>query len=140
LIARAALENYLVFSHIYDAKDLKRSEFRHTTWRMGGLMDRQQYKSNLNQNKLKQKSEAEIIVGLLARIRIDPHFKNLSKRQQAKLIEGQWRMNFQWIDLALEAGLDEHYFLNIYKHLCGYSHTAYLSTVQIRDSWKSYEH
>ena len=139
LIARATLENYLVFSYIYDAKNMERSEYRHMTWQMSGLMDRQKYISALPENNQKQKFEAETIGRLMEKIKTNPHFQMLTSKQQERLIKGEWRMNLQWIDLAMGSGLDRQYFINIYKHFCGYSHTAYLSTLQMRDSWNSFQ-
>jgi hypothetical protein len=76
---------------------------------------------------------------MMARVIADPNFQKLKPHEQKRLVKGEWRMDSQWIDLAVDSGLDRQYFLNIYKHLCGYSHSGYLSTLQIRDNWKSYE-
>jgi hypothetical protein len=72
-------------------------------------------------------------------MKTDPYFLELKKDQQEKLLNGNWRMSFQWKHLAAQAGLDEFYFLNTYKHMCSYSHSGYLSTVQIQESWSSME-
>lgn len=100
-------------------------------------MDRQQYKSHLIKNNMQLKSERQTADELIERMKTDPHFLAMNKSQQDKLVKGNWRMGLQWKDLASLAGLDALYFNNIYKHLCGYSHSGYISTVQIRDSWNS---
>ena len=51
VIARAALETYLVFFYLYGNSDRSLSEFRHKTWRLGGLADRQKYHTSTEQGR-----------------------------------------------------------------------------------------
>ena len=131
VIARAALETYLVFSYIYGADERTVSLFRHNTWHLGGLIDRQKYSVIGGEARKVAAQEAEIIERLKAVIEQSPHFLEYSQKQRLELLAGYWRVGSGWSDLAIQAGFHEGYFRNIYNYLCGYSHSSYASALQI---------
>ena len=57
--------------------------------------------------------------------------KRLSKKEQEKARNGQWRLNKTWADLAASANQHPQWFVQIYRYLCGHSHTSYISTLQL---------
>lgn len=131
VVARAALETYLVFFYLYGTLDVSLSKFRHSTWRLGGLTDRQQFHASTEGNKEALVCEKDAIEQLKQAVQAMPQFQGYSPKQQAKLLGGEWRTGNGWIDLSVAAGFHKKYFQNIYAYLCGYSHSSYLSALQV---------
>ena len=134
VVARAALETYLVFFHLYGDSDRSLCEFRHKTWRLGGLVDRQQFHlstSSISQAHEVLAREKKQIEELKSEIANSPQIRSYTNKQRKKLLEGEWRIKSGWADLGSNAGFHEKYFKNIYGYLCGYSHSSYLSVLQV---------
>jgi Family of unknown function (DUF5677) len=131
VVARAALETYLVFFYIYGDSDRSLSQFRHKTWRLGGLADRQKFHATTEHSLAVLAREKRELDELKAEVKASPHFFTYPNNQQNKLIEGDWRVGKGWADLSVAAGFHEKYFKNIYGYLCGYSHSSYLSALQV---------
>ena len=131
VIARAALETYLVFFYLYGNSDRSLSEFRHKTWRLGGLADRQKYHTSTEQGREVLDREKKELEELRAEIESSPYLLTYTNKQRKKLIDGDWRTGRGWTDLGISAGFHEKYFKNIYGYLCGYSHSSYLSALQV---------
>ena len=131
VVARAALETYLVFFYLYGNSDRSLSEFRHKTWRLGGLADRQQFHTSTEQGREVLAHEKKELEELRAEIESSPYILTYTDKQRQKLIAGDWRIGNGWADLSISAGFHEKYFKNIYGYLCGYSHSSYLSALQV---------
>lgn len=137
VIARAALETYLVFFYLYGDHDQELSEFRHKTWVLGGLKDRQKYrdrqKYQASTNKYQDVliKEEELISKLQLKIKASRYIKDLNDKQRKQLLGGNWRIVNSWSDLGAIAGFHSIYFNSIYSYLCGYSHSSYLSVLQV---------
>lgn len=131
VVARAALETYLVFFYVFGKGIDKTAKYRHLTWKLAGLTDRQKFfvstergKAILAQEKLKMDKLKREISGY-------SDFNNLSQRQKDKILKGEWRAGKAWSDIGVEAGFHKTYFQNIYGYLCGYSHSSYISALQV---------
>lgn len=132
VVARAALETYLVFFYLYGSVDYSLSKFRHKTWRLGGLLDRQHSHASTDEYRKKLVTEKKEIELLKFEIEADPHFQTYTQKQRSKLLEGDWRIGSgSWANLGREAGFHDKYFKNIYSYLCGYSHSSYISAMQV---------
>lgn len=131
VVARAALETYLVFFYLYGNSDRSLSEFRHKTWCLGGLVDRQQFHVSTEQGREVLAREKKQIEELKSKIESSPEIRTYTDKQRKKLLEGEWRIGNGWADLGVSAGFHEKYFKNIYGYLCGYSHSSYLSALQV---------
>ena len=131
VIARAALETYLVFHFIFDSKDQSLSKFRHKLWQIGGLAARQKYTTNSVHEHETLAKEKHALNELRAEVQKSHHFLTFTNRQQHQLLKGEWRTGVSWIDLGSSAGFHEQYFKNVYNYLCGYSHSSYASVLQI---------
>lgn len=131
VIARAALETYLVWHYLYGQPDPKLSKFRYLTWRLGGLMDRQTLLP-VSQTAMKvQSRELVEVEALRAEIETYPQFQEFTLKQQRKLLAGDWKIALGTSDLALAAGFHGSYFNNVYGYLCGYAHASYISALQV---------
>jgi len=131
VIARAALETYLVFFYLYGNPDASLCKFRHKTWCLGGLTDRQKFHASSAQALEVLAQEKIEIEQLKLEIEGLPQFGSYTEKQRKKLLEGEWRVGSGWADLSRNAGFHEKYFKNIYGYLCGYSHSSYLSALQV---------
>lgn len=131
VVARAALETYLVFFYLYGNPDQSLCEFRHTTWRLGGLVDRQRFHAFTEQGREVLAREKKQIKELNSKIESSPEIRTYKEKQRKKLLEGEWRIGNGWADLGVSAGFREKYFKTIYGYLCGYSHSSYLSALQV---------
>lgn len=131
VIARVVLETYLVFFYIFGTDDRTVSLFRHMTWKLGGLTDRQKYRVIGNEEQDVMAQEGIVIERLKADIGQSRHFLTYTQRQRQRLLDGNWRVGSSWSDLATQAGFHEGYFRNIYNYLCGYSHSSYASALQV---------
>lgn len=131
VIARAALENYIVFAQIFGDPDPEVCRFRHMTWKLGGLMDRQSLSASTAESKSKLATEKLQIDQLSTELNANAIFRTLTKGAQKAIIKGDWKTGRSWQALAKEAGLSEAYFRNIYAYLCGYSHSSYAAAMQV---------
>lgn len=131
VVARAAIETYLVFFYLYGTADQSLSKFRHKTWQLGGLSDRQQYHVSTQEGHEVLAREIKQIEALRLEIERHPQIANYTDRQRKKLLNGDWRIGKGWADLGAHAGFHGKYFDNIYGYLCGYSHSSYLSALQV---------
>ena len=131
VLARAVLENFIVFAKIFGDPEPETCRFRHMTWKFGGLKERQAINVSTPENRAKQTSEAIQLAGLLAEIKAHPLFSKLSKGDAGSIEKGNWKLGRSWQDLAVDAGLSERYFRNIYPYLCGYSHSGYAAAMQV---------
>ena len=75
--------------------------------------------------------EKKQIEELKSEIETSPQIRSYKNKQRKKLLEGEWRIGSGWADLGRNAGFHEKYFRDIYGYLCGYSHSSYLSALQV---------
>jgi len=131
VVARAALETYLVFFYLYGSPDRSLCEFRHKIWCLGGLADRQKFFVFMPQHREVLARELKEMQDLRSQIEKSPHMAGYSEKQRSRLLKGEWRTGSGWADLGKSAGFHDKYFKNIYGYLCGYSHASYLSALQV---------
>lgn len=132
VIIRSAFESYLVFYFLYLNQDKQVSAYRHKTWILAGLIDRGRMFAGSHEAKAQQEHESTMIEDLKQEIQQDPIF--VLEPNKAKILKGEWRGTNAWHDLAVNAGFHRTYFKDIYKHLCGHSHSSFISALQTRDA------
>lgn len=140
VLAGAALETYLVWYYLYgNPADPAQGRFRHMTWELGGLMDRQSLYP-MSEAAVRQLAiDRTLIDKLKAELVQCPLMANFSPKQQARLLNGDWKTAMGTQDLAVGAGFHGVYFRDIYSHLCGYAHASYISALQVRDAQTFYD-
>ena len=94
-------------------------------------MDRQEFHVSTEQGREVLAREEKQIEELKSTIGSSPEIRTYTEKQRKKLLEGEWRIGNGWADLGVSAGFHEKYFKNIYGYLCGYSHSSYLSALQV---------
>ncbi|MGD8220193.1 DUF5677 domain-containing protein [Pseudomonas thivervalensis] len=130
ILARASIETFLTLHWLFSG-NLEQSRFRHRIWQYAGLHDRVQHTATTAEGRAKQASAREQQEELLPLIQSSEHFKKYSLKEQAQLLKGNWRVSWSWGEEAVRAGFHRRYFDNVYGYLCGYSHSNYISAMQI---------
>ena len=130
ILARASIETFLTLHWLFNG-DMELSKFRHCVWQYAGLQDRVEHTATTTEGRMKQASAREQQAELLSFIQSSIPFKKYSTKEQAQLLKGNWRVSWSWGEEAVRAGFHRKYFDNVYGYLCGYSHSSYISAMQI---------
>lgn len=131
VLVRASIESYLTFNHIFISPTTEsESKYRFDCWDLAGFIERQDFQAIQERNILRKKEEAILIEKKLRIIRKSPHFIKISEKQKKQIEKGKWKINFNWNQLAVNAGFEENYFKDFYSYLCSYAHTGRLSSLQ----------
>jgi len=131
VLARAVVENVIVFAHVFGDPDLEASRFNHMAWKFGGVMDRQKRQAITEAARQTQEQERPHAEALLAEIKGHRSFQAFSKGKQKKIAQGGWSGGRQWQELAVDAGFNQRYFRTVYSYLCDYSHASYAAAMQV---------
>lgn len=132
VLARAILENVIVFAFVFGHSDMETCHFRHMSWQLGGLMDRQRRQAITVAGKRTQEAEARQVAELVLSVEASPRFRALSNGAQKAIVrKGDWKTGLSWQELAVDAGLNSRYFRLVYSYLCDYSHTSYAAVLQV---------
>jgi len=135
IIARAIIENFLVFYYVFiEPKNSEEENFRYMLYCLSGLIERQNYPIESPQGKVILKNEKKVIDSLIAKLEKNNYFNELKKDEKKKILKwGTWRFK-SWSEIALSAGLNESNSRAFYKFLCGYAHSGSLSLQQIHQT------
>jgi regulator of RNase E activity RraB len=132
IVTRAAIETFLTFAYVFGQEDLTLSKFRSEIWQLSGLADRQKLQPSTLDSEQKLATEKLDMEKLRTSIASSPHLSSIyTEKQATRILAGGWSQLRDWGELAEAAGIDSRYFENTYKHLCGFSHSSYISTLQI---------
>ena len=135
VIARAALESFLIFHYIFvEPATKEEKDFRYLSWELADLMERQKYNALSPQGKIKQHKEKELITNIKSKISENPCFDQIKPKQQKALLKhGKWRLK-GWTEIGISAGLSEDHAKSCYRFLCSYAHAGSMSVLQIRQA------
>lgn len=135
VIARAIIENFLVFYYVFaEPQNKEEEDFRYMIYRLSGLIERQNYPIESPQGKIILSNEKKVIDGLISKLEKNKYFIEMKNDDKNKLLNwGEWRFK-SWSNIALSAGLNESNSKAFYKLLCGYSHSGNLSLQQIHQT------
>lgn len=135
VIARAIIENFLVFYYVFiEPQNKEEEDFRYMTYHLSGLIERQNYPIESPQGKIILSNEKKVIDSIISKLEKNKYFLEMKKEDKNKLLNwGEWRFK-GWSNIALSAGLNESNSKAFYKLLCGYSHSGSLSLQQIHQT------
>lgn len=131
VLARAVIENFIVFAYVFGSPDIEQSRFKHMVWKYCGLKDRQRRFAITQEGRVTLAVERPQISVLLLEIQEHLIFKTFSNGKKKSIVNGDWAGGLKWHELAAEVGLNQRYFRNIYSYLCDYSHTSYAAALQV---------
>jgi hypothetical protein len=132
VLLRAALETSLVFSHLYDKNTPESTlKMRFESWKLCDLLTRQKFPNLSPEYEKYFQSERIDIHTLRTSLLQNSAFKILTKKQQDRILDGSaWRTS-GWQHIALNMGLNRTHAKAFYSYLCSYSHTGFLSVIQV---------
>jgi hypothetical protein len=136
ILTRAALETYLTFNHIYiSPQDKDEQNFRFTCWNIAGYLERIDMEATQEKHLALKESEKLAIESIKKELNENILFKTLTpKKQNWVIVDGYWRIDKSWSDLAIAAGFRKEFFSQQYKFLCAHSHSSRLSVIQIQQN------
>ncbi|MCX4177692.1 MULTISPECIES: hypothetical protein [Paraburkholderia] len=136
ILARAALETYLTFAHVFGCSDPDLREFRHLTWHCAGLLDRQELQASARkaENRQKLTDERAAIETLRAAMQAHGRWEQHPAKDRKAFLKGDWRAGRGWTAIGVEAGFHPVHIRDLYSYQCGYSHASWLSILQVRDA------
>jgi hypothetical protein len=143
VLVRAAFEASVVFHFIFCDDTPEARRLRFNVWRLAALSSRLQLKGTRNvQERVRpiREQDQESVMALQEAIQTDTLFQKLSKdARNNALRKGNFRLGHSWPDLAEKAGVPRGYAADMYNHLCEYTHSGAVSTLQMRDASASGE-
>jgi hypothetical protein len=133
VLVRAATEAMLVFRFLFvHPEGRERAEFRYDCWRLKDLQERRQFPNPSPELREVLEREEPVIAGLSASLKSNPHFKELSAKQQKNLLSGKGRHLDSWTQIGADAGLGVLARSAVYSQLCSHAHSGLTSVVQLR--------
>jgi hypothetical protein len=136
VLLRVVTENYLTF-HFLFADDIPEEEkrFRVTVWKYCGLKQRSNFEISTEEAKKKQLKENADIELLKLEIEKSSFFNSFHLKHQKKILNGKNPRLFNtWIDLIKGSDLRLDLFKNMYGYKSNYSHSEFISVMQLRSS------
>lgn len=135
VLARATLESSLVFHYVFaDPPESHVREFRHLSWVLGDLHQRQGFHVTMPASRQRLEDEALRIGEIRTRLKTNKEFQRLTgPKQKALLSKGKWRWK-TWAEIARGAGLNTLHSDPLYRYLCSFAHSGSLSVLQCRQS------
>ncbi|BBP74203.1 hypothetical protein PHLH7_03070 [Pseudomonas sp. Ost2] len=130
-LTRTAIENYLVMYWLHSEDDQALREFRHMVWMYSGWKKRSKLIPTIDEVLQSHREAIELVTEHWAWIEASPFYALYSKGEQTKLRKGDWSAGTNWNELAVKAGFHRVYFTSIYPYLSGYTHTDFISCLQI---------
>lgn len=133
VLARAAFESSLSFHYLFVAPiEAPLREFRHLSWVLSDLLERQRFPATTPVGKQLLTKEAKQIEDIRRRLQDNSELRRLTIKQQHQLLtKGRWRWR-DWTKIALDAGMSPMHADQLYHYLCSFAHSGSLSVLQLR--------
>lgn len=136
IIFRTILENYLTFYYLFvDKISDDEKVFRINVYRYAGLKQRCSFVINNEEAKQKQALESLLVEELKEVITATKYFSVFNKDDKKAIIKGvKPRLFFSWDKLIRLSGFREELFKNTYGYKSNYSHSEFISILQINSN------
>ena len=134
VLFRTILENYMTFFYLYvDNVPDEEKEFRFMVYEYCGMKQRTGFDVRSNEAKAKQAAELMDVQNLKAKIEASPYFDKMEKRAKKLVMDGVKARFFSWPELLRKCGFREDLFKNIYGYKSNYTHSEFISLMQIKN-------
>lgn len=130
-VTRSSIENYLVMHWLWGGGEDQVREFNHLIWMHAGWKKRSKLFATTEEAKVARQQAEDTAAELWILVQESPNYQTYDKNKQKRLRKGSWDVDWNWQDLARQAGLHHTYFTSIYPHLSGYTHSDFISCMQI---------
>jgi hypothetical protein len=135
VLFRSMLENYLTFFYLFvDNVSEQEKYFRLLVWKYAATKQRSEFDVE-NDEEAKKRLEQEKLNAqqLRAQIESSPVFLNLPAGEKTVILRGRKpRLINGWQTLIESANLRSYLFKNLYSYKSSYSHSEFLSVLQIK--------
>jgi hypothetical protein len=139
-LLRTITENYLTFYYLFvDKISEEEKHFRFLVYEYCGIKQRQSFFVSLPEHKKKKEEEAVHLHNLKSKIIASLFFKREDKKVQKKILDGVQPRLKSWKILMKEAELKLGIDSNLYSFKSSYTHSEFLSLMQIRDNNYAYK-
>src|SRR4030042_3706233 len=132
VVARAAFETFLVFHHIFIASgEEAERQNPYLSWKVAGLAERQHFTTATQEHQDKLMTEKRELHDLHTKLCSNVFFQlHVHDEQKEKVLKGEWKLK-SWREIAQNAGLTRVLSLDMYRYLCEYAHSGFLSAAEI---------
>jgi hypothetical protein len=132
---RTALENYLTIYYLFFDKITDEEKiFRSNVWKYCGLKQRNDFVTVTENASRKKAKEAVQINNLKQQIIASPTFAGFNEKEKKTILGGKKpRLFYGWNDLIKKAEFRENLLRNLYGYKSNYSHSEFISALQIKD-------
>jgi Family of unknown function (DUF5677) len=139
-LLRVITENYLTFHYLYsDNIPEEEKQFRLSVWRYCGIKQRVEFELLPTKVIEKQKREMLLLEELKNEIITSKVYTSFSNQKQKEILKGHKpRLFNSWIDLIKNSGLKFRLFKNMYGYKSNYSHSEFISILQVHSGIYQY--
>jgi len=145
ILARAAMEAFLVLHHVYCSPPSgDEGGFRYWTYKVIGLAERQSLPEGTFEHQKQKDEEKKRIEAIIGTLAANPIFKQLTQKQKEGITTGHqkdlWRWDsntkrvLSWSEIAVDARLSKMMAQHMYSHLSGHAHSGSLSVLQTQQA------
>src|SRR5215203_555909 len=135
VLFRSALENYLTFYYLFvDNVPDDEKYFRLLVWKYSGVKQRSEFKiENDEEAQRRLAKEKQTVEKYRQQIEDTANFQNMAAKEKATILKGKKsRLVKGWQTLVESANLRSDIFRNLYSYKSSYSHSEFLSILQIK--------
>ena len=138
LLARAQIENYLIFFYLYLQPDTKdEADFKLYLYELSGLNLRQQFNYTTKEQKEKKNKEKLEIDELIEKIKHNNYFYHLSAKKRKDLLYRKPAKTMSWSELITSSYLNEEHFMKMWRLYSNYAHSEIICYIQIAEYTKN---
>lgn len=132
VVARAAFETFLVFHHIFVAPAQEDERHcRYLSWKVAGLAEKQHFTMTTQEHQDRILADGKELHELYNKLNSNIFFQlHVHNEQKEKVIKGEWKLQ-SWREIAQGAGLTRALCLDMYRYLCEYAHSGFISALEI---------
>ena len=139
-LLRTITENYLTFYYLFVSKITEdEKHFRFCVFEYCGIKQRQSFFTSNPEHTTKKQQEAVYLENLKKQIEKFSYFKELEKGKKKKILDGVQPRLKPWKELFKEAELRLGLDSNLYSFKSSYTHSEFLSLLQIKSSNYGYK-
>jgi len=133
VLTRTLLESYVTLCYIYNNdKSDEEKIFRYKLWEVSGLISRQSWGNNLNEDSKRIKDAEKLnIEDIIDEIQKMPEYSSLDKSQLKKLQKYGLPRLYSWNELIEQSNVRKEIFSTSYSFFSSYAHTEYVSILQL---------
>jgi hypothetical protein len=135
VVARSAFETFLVFHHLFIAQaEEEERHCRYLSWKVAGLAEKQHFTAATQEHQDRQVASQRELHELHVKLNSNTFYQlQVRDEQKEKVMKGEWKLK-SWREIAQGAGLTRVLCLDMYRYLCEYAHSGFISASEIEQA------